>query len=142
MTRVQRTTQKPQQQPPTAPSSNGTHGVSNKLSDIILRGAQYHPQSFERFSTGDATCVLGAAFEGIFGPDAFQALPTGVGVVGHIQRYVPELTEPCYSSCPVCGLPEAWRIESPPLSAWLIHLNDAHHLSRERIAAELKKMGL
>lgn len=112
-----------------------------KLSIAILDGAKIRPQSYEAFFLSDASCVLGAALEGAYGAEAFPLLRAAPPFQLLTQAY-PVLLAPCLLPCPACGMRPEWKISSPPLSNWLIHLNDVHHWKRERIAAEVQKMGL
>lgn len=120
-----------------------------RLSDAILRGAKLRPQAYGGFYDAGKTCVLGAAMEGAFGSEEFMFYATA-DTKGNVLRVLmalltqlyPELNAPCSVPCPSCGLPPEWQIQSPPLRSWVIHLNDTHHLSRERIVHELQKAHL
>ncbi len=108
------------------------------LAEAIRKGAQQRPQIFCRMfswvgKTLQGSCVLGAAWEGQYGAPTFVDSP--MDIVGAQERsdldVFPEFGQefPKFS-CPVngqCGVPTA-------LETVLIHLNDYHRWTRERIA--------
>jgi len=123
-----------------------------RLSDAILKGAKLRPQSYGQFYFQGKSCVLGAAMEGTFGANEF-ALYLHAGTAStpgfalralmvKLEQIYPVLNTPWTRACPMCGIPPMWAIETPPLRNWMIHLNDDHHFSRERIASELQKARL
>lgn len=105
-----------------------------KLSDAILLGSTMRPQIHGRLSDGVGTCAMGAAFD-------------GVGILDVIMSYRFEWKDliesqfpGAYSdrkySCPCEG--SARRTECSALRSltWMVvHLNDDHFWTRERIAS-------
>ncbi len=93
-------------------------------------GARLRPQAFGtcfEFSedgTVMASCALGAVIEGL-GVD-----PKSQWYLDHL---LPELASPIGFSCK-CN-----EVFVPTLLAYIIHLNDDHHISREKIAKLLEK---
>lgn len=123
-----------------------------RLSDAILKGAKLRPQAHGQFYFQGRSCVLGAAMEGAFGADEF-AMYVNAGTAQtpgfalralmlKLETLYPVLNDLWTRPCPVCGYPPAWAMVTPPLRNWLIHLNDDHKWSRERIASELQKARL
>lgn len=104
-----------------------------RLSDAIRLGAMWSPQGYLELAAKDGgTCALGAA-----------ALAMGVDPAAHeAMRYAvlevrwPVLDDP--ARCPACSrLKSAWRRfrqEEVYVEDVIIHLNDDHKWSRERIA--------
>ncbi|HSL23803.1 MAG TPA: hypothetical protein VK886_19880 [Vicinamibacterales bacterium] len=104
------------------------HDDEVELAKAILTGANRRPlQSFgEYFGPEGGSCALGAAYEGIL------LLPR------HVEHFRPKvwrlfsILEDVSRSCP-----EGCR-KHIPIGALIVHLNDDHHWSRERIAAWLQ----
>jgi len=95
-----------------------------ELAEAILEGARQRPQGFgDYFSFDGRSCALGAAFEGI------HRLPKNDvgGVKPHLERFF-DCLEYVTRRCP-----EGCR-KKLPLGAMIVHLNDDHLWTRERIA--------
>ncbi len=97
-----------------------------ELAEAILQGAHYRPdQAFgEYFEGRRASCALGAAYEGMY------RLPREAG--GIRPRHLERLFDCLESTLRNC--PEGCR-KRLILGAMILHLNDDHHWTRERIAA-------
>lgn len=97
-----------------------------ELAQAILDGAHRRPdQAFgEYFEGSRASCALGAAYEGMY------RLPRQADGVRpkHLERLF-DCLENTLRSCP-----EGCR-KRLALGAMILHLNDDHHWTRERIAA-------
>jgi hypothetical protein len=96
-----------------------------ELAEAILHGVVYRPeQAFGHYYEGRrASCALGAAYEGMY------RLPPDAGSVRPFQRdRLFDCLENTLRSCP-----EGCR-KRLPLAAMILHLNDDHHWTRERIA--------
>ena len=100
------------------------HDDEIELANAILAGAHRRPlQSFgDYYGPEGGSCALGAAYEGIF------LLPR------HVERFHPkvwrvfDILENVSRSCP-----EGCK-KHIPVGALIVHLNDDHHWTRERIA--------
>lgn len=101
------------------------HDDEVELAKAILTGVRRRPrQSFgDYYGPEGGSCALGAAYEGI------HLLPR------HVEGFHPrvwrlfDILENVSRSCP-----EGCR-KHIPLAALIVHLNDDHHWTRERIAA-------
>ncbi|MGH7916824.1 MAG: hypothetical protein ACREQE_05095 [Candidatus Binataceae bacterium] len=92
-----------------------------ELSQAILRGCKLKPrQCFGTYSHGNYACVIGAAEAGGFiGSEAYSFLGS------------------YYSAgCPACA-----DLLGRSFGELLIHLNDSHEWSRERIAHFVESLG-
>lgn len=97
-----------------------------ELAGAILAGAKRRPaQAFGDYYKGrESSCALGAAYDGIFRlPDQAEGIRPE-----RLDRFF-ECLEGSVRRCPAC---EKKRLA---LGALIVHLNDAHHWSREQIAA-------
>jgi hypothetical protein len=97
-----------------------------ELAGAILAGAKRRPdQAFGDYYRGrNSSCALGAAYEGIYRlPDT----PEGVRPQ-RLDRFF-DCLEGVVRKCP-----EECK-KRLPLGALIVHLNDDHHWTRERIAA-------
>jgi hypothetical protein len=96
------------------------------LAEAIRHGSIYRPdQAFGHYFEGRrASCALGAAYEGMY------SLPRDAGGIRpvHLERLF-DCLEYTLRRCP-----EGCK-KSLALGAMILHLNDDHHWSRERIAA-------
>jgi hypothetical protein len=96
------------------------------LAEAILHGSEARPeQAFGHYFEGRrASCALGAAYEGMYRlpQDASSIRPL------HLERLF-DCLEYTLRRCP-----EGCK-KRIPLGAMILHLNDDHHWSRERIAA-------
>jgi hypothetical protein len=92
-----------------------------RLSEAIRLGAMLGPQSFDKFydHKTQATCALGAAA---------QAVNTFLGEPLNAEQRYPWSVKIISAYCPKCGGKFKCAAEV------IIHLNDAHHWSRTRIA--------
>lgn len=106
------------------------HLQERELAQAMLDGIARRPeQSFGEYYRGrHSSCALGAAYEGLY------RLPRNAD--GIKPRRLDLLFE-CLDSevrvCPACGRKRL------PLGAIIIHLNDHHQWTRERIAAWLRE---
>jgi hypothetical protein len=95
-----------------------------ELSKAIREGAKLRPQAFGAYVCGDATCVEGAAIDGLNG----RKMPNmGLAVTDTLRAHYPFMTQD--ADCPVCGDEYAANVDCV-----MVHLNDAHRWSREQIA--------
>jgi hypothetical protein len=97
-----------------------------ELAGAILEGTKRRTdQAFGDYYRGrNSSCALGAAYEGIY------RLPEKVdGVRPQRLDRLFECLEGVVRRCPECSKKKL------PLGALIVHLNDAHHWTRERIAA-------
>lgn len=100
------------------------HDDEVELANAIMAGVHRRPlQSFgDYYGPEGGSCALGAAYEGII------LLPR------HVERFHPKvwrlfhILEDVSRSCP-----EGCK-KHIPIGALIVHLNDDHHWSRERIA--------
>ena len=101
--------------------------VERELADAIRRGASCRPdQAFGDYFRGrSASCALGAAYEGMYRlpGDMDGRRPTKA-----LEQYF-DCLEGTVRRCPVVG---CHKVIS--LGALIVHLNDAHHWTREAIA--------
>jgi hypothetical protein len=109
----------------TKPDPSRTHDDEEPLAQAIRRGIDRRPdQAFGEYYHGHgASCALGAAYEGLY------RLPFEVqGIVAKdLWRYY-ECLDFVIRRCPDdCH-------KQLPLGALIVHLNDDHRWSRERIA--------
>jgi hypothetical protein len=96
-----------------------------ELGRAILAGAKRRPdQAFGDYYRGrNSSCALGAAYEGIYRlPDAADGVRPQ-----RLDRFF-DCLEGVVRRCP-----EGCK-KKLPLGALIVHLNDEHHWSRERIA--------
>lgn len=115
--------------------SASDHDAPKDLADAIRAGAKRRPeQAFGDYFVGQrASCALGAAYEGIY------RLPGDMAG----RRPTKDLTwffeclEGIVLRCPVEGCQKSLL-----LSAMLVHLNDQHAWSRERIATWIERLNL
>lgn len=106
--------------PPTA--------TERALADAIRQGAHRRPeQAFGDYFRGRrASCALGAAYEGMYRlPDDME----GRRPTRDLEDYF-DVLEGTMRSCPAAGCRKHLA-----LASLIVHLNDAHRWSRERIAA-------
>lgn len=96
-----------------------------KLSEAMRRGARMGPQAFGRWqTTGGGGCALVSTMNGC-GIKVEADMPA-IWSMAHLIKMFPELTR--IVKCSAC-------IDSVyPLDLAIIHMNDYHHWSRERIA--------
>ncbi len=88
-----------------------------KLYEAIRLGSMLRPQTFNEYFGADTSCVLGAAIEGcgMTCPAMFSAFPILVQT----------------EFCPACPKETS---NSAHVNRVMIHLNDDHRWTRERIA--------
>lgn len=103
-----------------------TRDDEQELAVAILAGAKRRPeQAFGDYYRGrQSSCALGAAYEGIYRlPEKAEGI--------HPERLdrLFECLEGAVRLCPECAKKRL------PLGALIVHLNDAHHWTREQIAA-------
>ena len=113
-----------------------------KLSEAIRAGAKLRPQGFEDFFTMTAkpkndvddsvfaSCALGAAYEAVEG----RILPTlsGRSVIGLFQEKMGIDLNTCEFEHPFSYM---------PLFNTIVHLNDVHQWTREKIADWVESIG-
>lgn len=100
------------------------HDDEVELAKAILAGARRRPlQSFgEYFGPEGGSCALGAAYEGV------HLLPR------HVEHFHPKVWRIFHVLDNVSRhCPEGCK-KHIPIGAMIVHLNDDHHWSRERIA--------
>ena len=95
-----------------------------ELAEAIAAGAQRRPQAFGAYFSDDGgSCALGAVY------DAVYHLPRhGKLIPDHLERLfrcLDEVTKRC---------PHEGCVKRLPLAPMLVHLNDDHVWTRERIA--------
>lgn len=90
-----------------------------KLSEAIRLGAMLKPQSFYDYEIAGGTCAIGAALDAIGALSSFDDDAEFFPILRREQRDV---------QCPAC---RQWLSYA---SGVIVHLNDAHHWTRERIA--------
>ncbi len=90
-----------------------------KLSEAMRLGAMLKPQGFSGFRHNGRTCALGAVADSI----------GGVSLDGVVSYYSHLTVQP--ATCPAC-VSSAYSPKS--LVGAIIHLNDTHRWTRERIA--------
>ena len=97
-----------------------------ELAEAILHGSSHRPdQAFGHYFEGRrASCALGAAYEGMY---RLPLEATGVRPLGLDRLF--DCLENTLRTCP-----EACK-KRLALGAMILHLNDDHHWTRERIAA-------
>ena len=100
-----------------------------ELADAIAAGARRRPQAFgQYFSEDGGSCALGAAYEGAYvlprdqNPSIRPRLDRLFDCLENVRRRCPE----------GCN-------KRLPLNAIILHLNDDHHWTREKIVESLKK---
>jgi len=105
-----------------------------KLSEAIRLGAMLKPQAFGSLFNGMGTCALGAA------ADAVGILDTDTHWFKRDKR-APEHWKPVATSmaeCPQCGadwpLPRTGAFTKRDVQTAVVHLNNDHRWTRERIA--------
>lgn len=104
-----------------------------RLSEAILLGAMSSPQSFGDFMDKDGqTCALGAAALAM-GVDPAQSVSMRWAVLNTRYSLLEE-----NAKCPACSLVSGWwrrfRNEESDVEDVIVHLNDDHYWTRERIA--------
>jgi hypothetical protein len=109
----------------------GMHQVPREdqieLADAIAEGARRRPQAFgEYFDEHGGSCALGAAYEGAY------SLPDDAHAIRPRMHRLFDCLENVRRRCPEGCLKRL------PLNAIILHLNDDHHWTRERIVAWLK----
>jgi hypothetical protein len=88
-----------------------------RLSEAIRLGAMLKPQGFGWFNTDDGgTCAMGAAMQ----------------AAGHIRDWPVVKKSP--AACPACPLVRVSDNTHNATGAMIVHLNDDHRWTRERIA--------
>jgi len=103
-------------------------GIEQALAEAIRHGADRRPeQAFGDYFHGrHASCALGAAYEGMYRlPDDMQ----GRRPTKDLDAFF-DCLEGTVRACPAEGCRKVIT-----LAALIVHLNDAHRWSRERIAA-------
>jgi hypothetical protein len=109
--------------------ASGLVNEQRELADFIRAGSSRGPQCFgSYFDERGGSCALGAVYEGVYD------LPRSHGTLipDHLERLfrcLDELTKQCPQEC-------GKRL---PLASMLVHLNDDHRLTRERIAEWLTR---
>ncbi|MDE3155708.1 MAG: hypothetical protein KGN76_11430 [Acidobacteriota bacterium] len=105
------------------------HDDRTALAEAILEGARRRPQCFgEYFCDDGGSCAMGAAYESLY------LVPRTVGHLHptfDLDRFF-DCLEYIVRSCP-----EGCR-KRLPLGPMILHLNDDHHWTRERIADWVK----
>lgn len=111
-----------------------------KLSDAILLGSTMRPQIHGRLSDGEGTCAMGAAYEAAGILDAIAS--DNMHIVRMKSQFPSAYSDRKYS-CPCEG--SARRTECSDLltpcsdlrslAYMVVHLNDDHFWTRERIAS-------
>lgn len=107
-----------------------------KLSDAILLGSTMRPQIHGRLSDGEGTCAMGAASDAVGVLDAVLSAKYGNERMALIESRFPGICSGGRYSCPCGG--SARRTECPDLCSlgpMVMHLNDDHFWTRERIAS-------
>lgn len=107
-----------------------------KLWHAILWGSRRRKQAtdtlFRKAFDGSVyTCALGAAYEGVTGEVCWDSNHA----YHYLRKTFPVLDK--HARCPVRGCPEPMLRLT--LGCIIIHLNDAHSWSRERISIEVVK---
>jgi hypothetical protein len=92
-----------------------------RLSEAIRLGSMMNPQGFGWFSRGQQTCAIGAAHKAIGG---FKNVPEEWAAVLSVAS----------AECPACSHVRITDANSRAGGAIIVHLNDYHRWSRERIA--------
>jgi hypothetical protein len=109
-----------------------------KLSQAILAGCKRRKQTtntlFRRKALDGSvySCALGAAYEGVTGEICWNSL-----AYDRLSKTFPILSK--QARCPVRECSEARGESFHTLDCIIIHLNDSHGWSRERIALEVVK---
>ena len=110
---------------PRYPTREEVRHDEEELAEAILHGSQHRPeQAFGHYYVGlRASCALGAAYEGMYRlpEEAENVRPR------HLERLF-DCLENTLRTCP-----EGCR-KRFALAAMILHLNDDHHWTRERIA--------
>lgn len=97
-----------------------------ELGKLILAGAEKRPQCYSAYFWNERSCALGAACEALTGEINFTPLEverTLYGAFPSLRHKAPD--------CPLCGQ------TGNRVMGLLLHLNDQHRWTRERIAALL-----
>jgi hypothetical protein len=105
-----------------------TQSDEAQLAAAILTGAQRRPrQSFGSYYGPGSSCALGAAYEGIYllPDDTVEAVPRRMDRFFHCLENV---SRRCPAGCR----------KQIPIGAMIVHLNDDHLWSRERVARWLR----
>ena len=118
-----------------------------KLSDAMRKGAAMSPQIFgqltDMLGPGLGTCALGAALVGV---DAEYEYESGADAILVAQWPILDSVgmscpaKECYELICCCGH-SSCEIK-PSLTTVIVHLNDGHRWSREKIAGWLDEFGL
>src|SRR5580765_2975940 len=93
-----------------------------KLSEAIRLGSMLKPQAFGHFDTGRGTCALGAAREAAGG----MSFP---------------ISTASPATCPACQQVMVTSEKVWATAATVVHLNDKHRWTRERIADWVEGVG-
>lgn len=105
-----------------------------RLSEAIRLGSMLKPQDLVGFRRGGRSCALGAACDAL-GVPVHHEDDFAFGLHA-LNTEFPQLTLP--ARCPACsalrGLWRRWRDEEYDLGDVIIHLNDDHKWTRERIS--------
>jgi len=107
------------------------------LSDAILLGSTFRGQSRSDLYANGRTCAIGAAAEAI-GIDIVENADNNYKVEIELEKRFPIMDEDIRLSCPS---PLCYE-HACSIHDMVVHLNDSHHWTRERIAAFLKTKGL
>jgi hypothetical protein len=107
-----------------------------KLSDAILLGSTMRPQIRRRFSDGEGTCAMGAAFDGVGILDVIVSTKYGNERMALIESQFPGAYSAWKYSCPCEGAARRTECSDLRWLAYMVtHLNDDHFWTRERIAS-------
>jgi hypothetical protein len=111
-----------------------------KLSEAIEAGARLRPQSFGYYFTGTAradacSCVFGAVYEVTY-PDAPLSHDAVVTIFDTMADEYPLLNSLEKIFCPECA---GDVVTHDNLTNIIIHLNDDHRWTRERIAEYVRR---
>lgn len=103
-----------------------------KLSDAMSLGAMQGPQLFHELFNDDSggTCAMGAA---LLGAGMLKRWSIGIDGLDVIVEKFPVLSTETF--CPGCGYKSAGGYELITLWYMIVHLNNCHHWTRERIAS-------
>lgn len=91
-----------------------------RLSEAIRLGATMKPQVFGLYKSERGTCAMGAAADAIGADEYYQVYFTWLSIITFINQM----------PCPECGAP----FDAARAGMMIVHLNDTHRWTRERIA--------
>lgn len=118
------------------------------LSDAILLGSTFRPQSFKDIYKHGRTCALGAAAEAI-GIDVSkfdkEDGPDNLSIQEALEARFADMVPVCKGTTACMGATchvEGCFNSHHTIHDMVVHLNDDHKWKRERIAAYLKTKGL